>query len=269
MRASTPHPLRAPSPRDRLRTFYIYVTMIAALLALVLLAGPPLWLLARTLDPRRRMARRVARASYVRLLRHYGRRFGCPPLVDNATVDFSALGPCIVVANHASAMDIVCLMQLPLGVGDGRVWAKAWPFHTPLLGRLMRLCGHLHVDDFNILPDARECLARGESLLVFPESSRSRTGGLNRFRDGAFLLAARSGLPVVPVAIHGSHGCFPPGQPWIFPPVIRLEVLGVLHAPSGDPRAHAILKRRAHEMIEAALAGVPATPVSPAESVAA
>jgi 1-acyl-sn-glycerol-3-phosphate acyltransferase len=251
-----------PALRDRVRTFYIYATLIGALLTLVLVAGLPLALLGRTIDRRRRIARRLTRAIYMRLLRHYGHRFGKPPVLDNPHVNWRELGPCIVVANHASAMDVVILMQLPVGVGDGRVWAKAWPFKTPLLGALMRLGGHLHVSDFNILPDARECLADGESLLVFPESSRSRTGRLNRFRDGAFLLAARAGIPIVPVAIHGSHACFPPGQPWIFPPIIRLEVLGVLRPAPGDPRAHVHLKRQAHEMIQAALLGAPARSVA-------
>jgi 1-acyl-sn-glycerol-3-phosphate acyltransferase len=250
----------SPALRDRIRTIYIDATLIGALLSIVLIAGIPLWILAHTVDRRRRTARRLTRALYGPLLRHYGRRFGKPPVVENpAGIDWPALGPSIIVANHASAMDIVALMQLPPGIGDGRVWAKAWPFRTPLLGTLMRFCGHLHVDDFNILPDAQQCLAEGESLLVFPESSRSRTGRLNRFRDGAFLLAARTGIPVVPIAIHGTHACFPPGQPWIYPPVIRLEVLGMLRPTPGDPRAHAHLKRQAFAMIGAALAGTSAS----------
>lgn len=258
MRNPAPVHLPRPSFRDRVRTAYIYGTFSASLLFLVLLCGGPLWLMARTTDPGRRCARRLARRLCAGLLRHYARLTGHPLQLDDARVTWPQAGPCIVVANHASAMDVVALMQLPPGVGDGRVWAKAWPFRTPLLGTAMRLCGHLHVDDFNMLPDARECLARGESLLVFPESSRSRTGHLNRFRDGAFLLAARTGVPIVPVAIHGTRECMPPGQPWFFPPRIRIEVLGVLHPAPGTPRSHVQLKRRARDMIRTALEGASA-----------
>jgi 1-acyl-sn-glycerol-3-phosphate acyltransferase len=240
------------------RTVYIYGTFFGSLLFVVFVCGLPLWLLARTVDPGRSIARRLCRAIYTRLLRHYARLTGHPLQLDDSRVNWPEVGPCIVVANHASSMDVVVLMQLPAGVGDGRVWAKAWPFRTPLLGTAMRLCGHLHVEDFNMLPDAQECLVKGESLLIFPESSRSRSGQLNRFRDGAFLLAARTGIPVVPVAIHGTHASMPPGQPWCFRSMIRIEVLGVLHPTPGMPRSHIQLKREAREMILAALEGSPA-----------
>ena len=83
-----------------------------------------------------------------------------------------------MVANHASCMDVVLLMMLPGELGLGRVWAKDWPFRIPLLGWLMRLSGHLFVHDFNILPDARDALADGSSLLVFPPPRERRREAL-------------------------------------------------------------------------------------------
>jgi 1-acyl-sn-glycerol-3-phosphate acyltransferase len=245
---------RSPQPRDVARTFYIHGTLLLALAAYVLLAGPLLLLAAATVDRRRRTARRLARAIFPPLVKHYCRLAGAPLAPQGVRPIWREVGPCIVVANHASSLDVLLLMMLPAGVGDGRVWAKGWPFRKPLLGALMRLSGHLLVEDFNLLPDARDCLADGESLLVFPEASRSRTGRLGRFRDGAFLLAARTGRPIVPVALHGSYACFPPGQPWVYRPVLRLDVLGLLHADGPTPGAHLRLKRRAREMIATALA---------------
>ena len=214
------------SVRDIVRTSYIYGTLVVALVIYIGGFGLFLLLAAYTFDRRRFCARRLARAIFPRLVRHYCWLGGFPLGLDLGKVPWAEIGSCIVVANHGSSLDVLLLMLLPLGVGDGRVWAKGWPFKKPLLGWLMSLSGHLLVEDFNILPDARECLADGESLLVFPESSRTRSGLLGRFRDGAFLLAARTGRPVVPVAIHGTYACFPPGQPWIFHPKMRVEVLG-------------------------------------------
>jgi 1-acyl-sn-glycerol-3-phosphate acyltransferase len=100
-------------------------------------------------------------------------------------------------------------------------------------------------------------------MLVFPESSRSRTGKLGRFRDGAFLLALRTGRPVVAVAIHGTFDCFPPGQAWVYRPALRMEVLGVLWPEGSGERTHMALRQRARDMIAAALGQVPVVTGAP------
>jgi 1-acyl-sn-glycerol-3-phosphate acyltransferase len=246
---------RRRSIRDRVRTTCILGTLLAALMGYVLLLGPFLLVVGLTSDRRRRTARKAARRIFAPLIRHHCRVWGSPLKVELGGVNFSEMGPCIVVANHVSSLDVLMLMQLPAGAGDGRVWAKGWPFRMPLLGALMRLSGHLRVDDFNLLPEARDRLDGGETMLVFPESSRSRTGRLGRFRDGAFLLSVRTARPIVPVAIHGTFDCFPPGQMWVNRPALRVEVLGVLKPEGTGQREHVMLKQRAHGMIAAALAG--------------
>ncbi len=266
---------RRPKPIDVVRTTYIYATLWLGVIGYVLLFGPFLLVADYTFDKRRLIARKISRAIFATLVRHY-----CwverdplvidppPPPGDPGFFDWKSLGPCIIVANHASMMDSVLLMQLPAGIGDGRVWAKGWPFKVPLLGWLMRLSGHMFVEDFNILPNAQEFLADGTSLLVFPESSRTRTGHVARFREGAFLLAARTGRPIVPVALHGSFESFPPGQSWIFSPHLRVQPLGVLYPDKNDPKTHLTLRSRAREMIVTAL-GEAAAPANSANSAAA
>ncbi|HUO07452.1 MAG TPA: lysophospholipid acyltransferase family protein [Phycisphaerae bacterium] len=248
-----PSPLRRPKPFDILRTAFIYTSLWLGVIVYLLLFGAFLLLAGCTFDRRRSLARKIARHIFTSVVRFHCWLERDPLRVDPPPFDSDSIGPCIVVANHASMMDSVLLMQLPPGIGDGRVWAKGWPFKVPLLGSLMRLSGHMFVEDFNILPNAREFLADGTSLLVFPESSRTRTGHVGRFREGAFLLAARTGCPIVPVALHGSFECFPAGQPWIFGPRLRVQPLGVLYADPTDARSHVALRRRAREMIVAAL----------------
>lgn len=246
-------PLRRPKPSDVLRTSYIYATLWLGVIIYIALFGPFLLVADYTFDKRRLIARRISRIIFASLVRHYCWLGRDPLVIDPAPFDWKSLGPCIVVANHASMMDSVLLMELPPGVGDGRVWAKGWPFKVPLLGWLMRLSGHMFVEDFNILPNAKDFLADGTSLLVFPESSRTRSGQVGRFREGAFLLAARTGRPIVPVALHGSFESFPPGQAWIFAPHLRVQPLGVLLPDQSDPKSHLEMRRRAREMIVAAL----------------
>jgi len=94
---------------------------------------------------------------------------------------------------------------------DGAFLAKKELRSSPLAGLLLERLGTLFVERFD--PDrglgdlglAERALARGESLLFFPEGTFDRAPGLRAFKLGAFYLAARAGVPVVPVAIRGSR----------------------------------------------------------------
>src|SRR5207249_4386962 len=52
------------------------------------------------------------------------------------------------------------------------------------------------------------------NLLIFPEGTRSREGGLGKLRPGAALIAQRHGIPIVPLRVTGTHEAMPPGQKW-------------------------------------------------------
>jgi len=115
---------------------------------------------------------------------------------------------CVLVANHTSAADIPILFgHLPF---QFRVIAKESLFKIPILGWCMRLAGYISIDRSNpkkairSLKQAAKRLREGYPALVFPEGTRSKTGELQPFKMGAFLLAIEAGVPVVPVGISGS-----------------------------------------------------------------
>ncbi|MBM3265463.1 MAG: 1-acyl-sn-glycerol-3-phosphate acyltransferase, partial [candidate division Zixibacteria bacterium] len=117
---------------------------------------------------------------------------------------------CVLVANHASAADIPVLFgSLPF---QFRVIAKESLFRIPILGWVMSLAGYIHIDRSHprkavrSLKRAAQKIHSGLPVLVFPEGTRSRTGDLQPFKGGAFLLAIEAGVPVVPVGIRGSFG---------------------------------------------------------------
>jgi 1-acyl-sn-glycerol-3-phosphate acyltransferase len=92
--------------------------------------------------------------------------------------------------------------------------AKAPLFRLPVIGPLMRI-----FRSFPVRPDAAdrealrksgEILAAGEALLIFPEGTCSRDGELLPFRQGMAMIALRSQVPVVPVAILGTETALPP-----------------------------------------------------------
>ncbi len=142
----------------------------------------------------------------------------CCGLSPRVTVDPAVRGvpAAIYMPNHESTLDIlVMLVAVPHEV---RFLAKRSLFHVPILGWSMKLGGFIPVDRkrtehakevFDLL---ERRLAEGISVLIFPEGTRSRDRRLQPFKKAGFLLALRTGLPIVPVGITGSGGVLPAGS---------------------------------------------------------
>ncbi len=121
-------------------------------------------------------------------------------------------GALVVVANHGSYLDPPLL-----GHALGRpvaFMAKAELFRIPLLGALIRACGAYPVSrgagDRAAIRTASERLAQGWATGVFLDGTRQADGRVNTPQLGAALLAARSGVPLLPVAIVNSHRALGP-----------------------------------------------------------
>lgn len=124
-------------------------------------------------------------------------------------------GPFIVVANHCSQADPP-LLGWATGYQIGRVvhfMAKEEMQRWPVIGWLADRSGVFFVrrgeGDRASQRIALALLARGEPIGIFPEGTRSRHGRMREARPGAALLAIRSGAPIVPVGIAGTHRMFP------------------------------------------------------------
>jgi len=134
--------------------------------------------------------------------------------------------PVIVASNHASNID----PPLIGGVFPRRLryLAKESLFKNPLLGFLIASLGAIPVkrEDAQsagaVLKLLLEQLRLGESILLFPEGSRSKDGKLQPLEGGAAFLSVKSGVPILPVYIKGSHGVCPPGSS--FPRPAKLSV---------------------------------------------
>lgn len=124
-------------------------------------------------------------------------------------------GPYLVVANHCSNLDPPFL-GWAVGHRTGRIvhfMAKDEMRRWPVVGWLAKSAGAFFVRrgeaDRAAQRLALEVLEAGRPLAVFPEGTRSRDGRLNQPRLGAALLAMRTGVPVLPVGISGTHRIFP------------------------------------------------------------
>jgi len=121
-------------------------------------------------------------------------------------------GAAVIVANHLSLIDILVLY----GLYRTFKWvSKAEIFKVPVVGWNMVLNDYVRLlrgDRESIramMQHCREHLARGTPVLIFPEGTRSPTGELQAFRDGAFRLAVEAGCPIVPVVVRGTHESLP------------------------------------------------------------
>jgi 1-acyl-sn-glycerol-3-phosphate acyltransferase len=116
-------------------------------------------------------------------------------------------GGAVVIANHLDWFDPILLVAAgPRPI----LWmAKAEVFNFPVLRWFARQAGAFPVDrgkpDRTALRHAQQLLADGLLVGVFPEGTRSRTGGLIQPFPGASMVATRSGAPIIPCAIVGSE----------------------------------------------------------------
>ena len=131
-------------------------------------------------------------------------------------------GALVVVANHGSHLDPPLL-----GHALGRpvaFMAKAELFKVPLLGPIIRACGAYPVargaSDREAIRTATDRLEEGWATGVFLDGTRQSDGRVNTPQPGAALLAARAGVPLLPVAIVNSHRALGPnGAPLRLVPV--------------------------------------------------
>ena len=124
-------------------------------------------------------------------------------------------GPLIIASNHLSNADgVIVGGWLTPKLGRRIHWlGKREMVEWPILGRLAR-AGSVHpvdrgaadVDAFRL---AQRILDEGHVLVVFPEGTRSTTGGLQEAKDGLALLALRSGAPILPVGVSGTDRFWP------------------------------------------------------------
>lgn len=229
---------------------------------------PLVWRRAPDRAAARRRCQEALRRGFGVYLR-YPRRVGLVAF-DPAEVQLDLpRGPCVLVANHPTILDVVILMAVE---GDVCTVVKDYYYQLPMVNRLLRYCGHINGGEGGLgwNADAMEqCLARlrdGQRLLFFPEGTRSPEEGLHPFHRGAFEVARRAGVPVVPVLVRVSRPVLKRGVPWYrFPQEViayDLRRLAVRHVTGGRRASIDMAGSLREEMMTelAALSGVPMDP---------
>src|SRR6266542_3824517 len=135
----------------------------------------------------------------------------------------------VFMVNHQSNIDIPVLVQT-LSQFQLRWIAKKELLWVPFFGWAMWALKHITVDRSDpldaakSLQRAKEKIAAGISVVVFPEGTRRRDGRLLRFKKGGFLLALQARTQIVPVTINGSGRVLPSGGWKLRPGIIEVVV---------------------------------------------
>ncbi len=123
--------------------------------------------------------------------------------------------PYVIIANHTSNFDPLALFA---AVPTGMTYvAKMELLKVPVFGAIIRRTGAVFVDRGDsqkavaAMQAAADRVRTGQSVLVFPEGTRSRDGQLKSFKKGGFWLAQQAGVDILPVVVRGTAAVLPYG----------------------------------------------------------
>lgn len=129
--------------------------------------------------------------------------------------------PAVYVSNHQSFLDIYTLFHLHR---DFKFISKTSNFLIPIIGWSMYLTGHVGINrvdrrsQLECLKQCGELLKQGASVLFFPEGTRSKDRRMHGFKKGAFSVAAKAKVPVVPITLVGTGDLMPNAKEYLLYP---------------------------------------------------
>ena len=177
--------------------------------------------------------------------------------------------PYLYMANHQSMFDIFTLLAcLPV---QFRWLAKKELFHIPIFGYSMARAGYISIDRSNrksahkSLQEAAQKIARGVSVVIFPEGTRSEDGRIQPFKPGGFYLAVNARRPIVPVVICGTRHVMPKSSLRIRPGRILVSINRPVDTAAYDNKTKKALMESVHAIMTEDLEKIRATrPCGPA-----
>lgn len=162
----------------------------------------------------------------------------------------------IVISNHQSIADIILMYRTKM---QFKWIAKESLFSVPIIGWNMRLAKHVRLSRGNfgsikkVYREAATWLRAGMSVLFFPEGTRSESNEMGDFQNGAFKLAIKEKVPILPICLQGTGGAIPKGS-WIFQTKTKggLKVLPPIETAGFGPADFVKLKELARSKLDEA-----------------
>jgi 1-acyl-sn-glycerol-3-phosphate acyltransferase len=174
----------------------------------------------------------------------------------------------VMIANHPTLVDVAAISAV---YGRIACVAKTPLFHTPILGRALRQIAYLDSGSGDVFSgammvgQAMDRLAQSMPVLVFPEGTRSPPDGLRPFQRGAFEIACRANVPILPLVIRCTPPALGKGRPWYDIPdrTVSFTVTPLPALRPGDWRGDAGAMASACEEMYRQLLGLQPGAVSP------
>jgi 1-acyl-sn-glycerol-3-phosphate acyltransferase len=143
--------------------------------------------------------------------------------------------PAIIVCNHQSHLDLMAIMMLTPNL---IILTKNWVWHNPFYGIIIRYADYFPVTETeDMVRKLERKVEQGYSVMIFPEGTRSEDCSIQRFHRGAFYLAERLRVDIVPVVIKGFGKVLPKTSWHLHPGHMSLEVLPRIRRHDGDDSA--------------------------------
>jgi 1-acyl-sn-glycerol-3-phosphate acyltransferase len=162
----------------------------------------------------------------------------------------------VYVGNHRSFADVtVVFLVFP---GELRYLAKKELYQIPLVGFALRTLGTIEVDRSDSeaasksIDRAVEELKAGASIILFPEGTRSRKAGMLPFKKGAFVLAIKAQVPIVPFTLLGTDQAIKPDEIFLYPAKVKLIIHDPIDTKGMSLENRNDLLERAHQVVESA-----------------
>ena len=211
-----------------------FETAVAAVRSLAAYVGVSLWVLVCG-PPGMLLAMATGRPDALYVLGRMGVRIGLGAAGIRCRVaggeHIQLRRAAVYCVNHASNVEPPILyMALAALHPRLRILYKAQIHKLPVLGRAFDMAGFVPIErrsprrSMQAILQAAAAVRAGNSFLVFPEGTRSRTGELQPFKPGVFRIAARAGAPLVPVAIQGTRAAMRKGSPLVRPVTVSVRI---------------------------------------------
>ncbi|KAF8097493.1 hypothetical protein N665_0286s0004 [Sinapis alba] len=158
--------------------------------------------------------------------------------------------PAVYVSNHQSFLDIYTLLSLGQSY---KFISKTGIFVIPVIGWAMSMMGVVPLkrmdprSQVDCLKRCMELVKKGASVFFFPEGTRSKDGRLGPFKKGAFTVAAKTGVPVVPITLMGTGKIMPTGSEGI---LNHGNVRVIIHKPIYGSRADVLCDEARNKIAE-------------------
>jgi|GEM_PF-424182 len=166
-------------------------------------------------------------------------------------------GPVLVVANHQGLFDILALLG-HLGKPIGFI-AKKEINKLPVVSSWMELLHCVFIDrgdrrqSVKAINQGIANLKEGHSIVIFPEGTRGKGNKLNTFKSGSLRLATKANVPIVPVAIDGTHQLLEEGNGMVGTSTITLTINDPIYPDDYQDKKHGELAAELQMVIEQAL----------------